>query len=122
MLLLPALVFELLRLGLHHFEGRESEERRWLSGHGSLLSWESGLQALLGAVGETVMVVAVEVMVVVDVENVFIRAEVLGFGVLLQLMRLVAPVLGVLLLLVVVVVMMELHLFRHFLKSFFFVG
>lgn len=124
---IPVLFLEILGLGLDHFERRESEERRWLGGHRSLLLqllWylprrrrrQSRLEVLLCAVGEAVaMVVVVVVAVLVAVQDMFIRAEVVGFGILLQLMRLVAPVLSVLVL-VVVVVVMEPHFLLFLLK------
>lgn len=112
---LPVLFLEILGLGLDHFERRESEERRWLWRHDSLLLQllrhlprrrrrrQGRPEVLLRAVAEAVVVVAVQDML--------LRAEVVGFGILLQLMRLLAPVLSVLLVVVVVVVvvMMELH-------------
>lgn len=128
-LFIPAFFLEILGLGLDRFERRESEERRWLRRHRSLplqLLWhlprrrrrrrwrQSRLQALLGAVGEAVVVVVVVVMVLavlVAVQDMFTCAEVVGFRILLQLMRLVAPVLGVL-------VVMELHFLRLLLRPF----
>lgn len=125
-LFIPLFFLDVLRLGLDHLERRESEERRWLRRQRSLLLPLQRLrylrrgtlgrqQALLGAVGEPVSVVveAVVVMVAVFVvvRDMFTCAEVGGFGVLLQqLMRLVAPVLGVLL-------VMELLFLRFFLES-----
>lgn len=129
-LFIPLFVLDVLRLGLDHLERRESEKRRWLRRQRSLLLLLLLLQqrlrhlrrgtlgrqqALLGAVGEPVSVVveAVVVMVAVFVvvRDMFTCAEVGGFGVLLlQLMRLVAPVLGALL-------VMELLFLRLFLES-----
>lgn len=127
-LFFPLFFLDILRLGLEHLERRESEERRWLRRQRSLLllllqrlrylrrGTLGRQQALLGAVGEPVSVVVVEAVVVmvavfVVVRDMFTCAEVGGFGVLLlQLMRLVAPVLGVLL-------VMELLFLRFFLDS-----
>lgn len=129
LLLLPVFLLEVLRrLGLHRLEGRGSEECRWLRGHRSLLlrslrhlprlwlgrrRWRR-LGALLRNVGErmvvmvmVVVIVMVVVAVLVAVQDMFARAEVVwGFGVRLQLMRLEAPVLWL---------VMELHFLRVFL-------
>ena len=132
---LAVLLLELLSFGLDHLERRESEERRRLRRHRSLLlqllwylplrrrrrrrwwwwRWrrQCRLQAVLRTVADAVVVVMVVVVVVavfVAVQDMFTCAEVVGFGVLLQLVR---PVLGVLVLVVlVVVVVMELHFLR----------
>lgn len=123
----PVLFFEILGLGLDHLERRESEERRWLRGHRSLLlqllrylprRTRTRLQALLRAVGEAVVVVVVMVVVVavfVAVRYMLTCAEVGRFRILLlQLMRLVGPVLSVL-------VVMELPFLLFFLVSLPFV-
>lgn len=110
---LSGLVSDLLRPALGHFEGRQSEKRRWPWSPGALRD-HGGLGALLGAI-EPVAVLAVVVVPLVDVQDVFIRAEVLAFGVLLQLMRLGAPVHSVD---VVMTVMMELYLLRLLLAPF----
>lgn len=121
-LFIPLFLLDILRLGLDHLERRESEERRWLRRQRSLLLLLQRLRhlrrgtlgrhkALLGAVAEPVSVLVEAVVVVVVVRDMFTCAEVVGFGVLLlQLMRLVAPVLGVLL-------VMELLFLRLFLES-----
>lgn len=55
----------------------------------------------------------------VAVQDELVRAEVVGLGILLQLMRLMDPVLGMF---VIMMVVMELHVFRFFFRPLPFVG
>jgi len=109
---IPMFVFEILGLGLDHSERCESEERRWLGEHRwlplQLLRYLPQLRRrhtrlqVCCTIGKTAVVVGG----VVAVRDMLICAELVGFRILLQLVRLVGPVLAVL---EVVMVVMELH-------------